>query len=65
MRCLSDRQFELLVAKPHDASRAKLLAHASACDVCSKRLEQARSDAELVDEIRELRQSREGQSRVL
>lgn len=60
MRCLTDEQIESLVARPDDAALARLRRHVQSCGVCRERLEQARMDAGLVGEIRELRERREG-----
>ena len=59
MRCLTDEQIERLAAKPDDPALAGSRVHAADCPACKLRLEQARADAGLVGDIRELRQCRE------
>lgn len=59
MRCLTDEQLERLAAGPDDARHAAWQAHARQCAACRKKLDQTQVDAELVGDIRELREQRD------
>ncbi len=59
MRCLTDPQIEALVLRPDDPTLEGLCRHVGSCDACRARLEEARSDAGLIAEIRELSELRE------
>ena len=59
MRCPSDEQIERLATKPDDAACAAWRDHVADCSSCKLRLDQARTDASLVGDIRELRQRRD------
>lgn len=59
MRCLSDEQLELLATVLDDPSCLPLVEHVRRCDDCRLRLEQMQTDATLVSDIRELRESRQ------
>jgi len=59
MRCLTDQQIEALVSRPGDPALEGLRRHAESCGTCREKLEDARSDAGLIAEIRELSELRE------
>ncbi len=59
MRCLSDEQIELLATILDDPACLPLMEHVHQCDACRRRLEQMQGDATLINDIRELRESRQ------
>lgn len=60
-RCLTDEQIDRLAAS-HGAAGA---AHVGACDACRRRLEIARQNAMLLEDLAELDRSRERIRRLL
>lgn len=59
MRCLSDEQLELVATVLDDPACLPLMEHVQKCDACRRRLEQMQADATLINDIRELRESRQ------
>jgi hypothetical protein len=58
VHCLTDEQLEQLTARPSDATAPAMQAHVQGCSACRQKLEQARANAALVGDIRELREHR-------
>ncbi len=59
MRCLSDEQLELLATLLDDPSCLALMEHVQRCTTCRGRLERMQADAMLIEDIQELRESRQ------
>ena len=60
MACLNDKQIERLAERPDDPASARLREHVDACDACRQRSIDAAAEANLIDDVRELRERREG-----
>ena len=58
MHCLTDEQLYRLTARPSDNAASAMQAHVQGCPACRQKLDQARADAALVGDIRELREHR-------
>lgn len=59
MRCLSDEQLERVVTMLDDPACPPPTGHLQQCDACRRRLEQMQADVTLINDIRELRESRQ------
>lgn len=58
MRCLTDEQIDQLLRDPNGGGAGRHLAHIHRCVSCRRRLDAARADVELIEQIRELQRSR-------
>jgi hypothetical protein len=57
--CLTAEQLDRLAVRPDDPAQAPKRAHVRQCADCRRRLDEARTDAALVGDIRELRECRD------
>lgn len=58
MTCLNDKQIERLVERPNDPGNARFRSHVDTCSKCRERFDDAAADANLINDVRELRERR-------